>query len=252
MGAESREVLRVEDVAVHYGGIKAVDGVNLTVTEGAIVGILGPNGSGKSTLLAALTRLVPLTRGDVLFDGFSYRGTRPADVARHRIARTFQTVRLLDDLTVRQNVMLATDVPPIGSRPSRVARASSVERALERVGIADLAPAYPDELSYGMQRRVEIARALAADPRLLLLDEPTAGMGRREKDEVKDLLVSARRSGVTQILVEHDVQMMVETCDYLYAMNFGVVIAEGAPLDVVRDPAVQEAYMGRTTGAQDA
>jgi branched-chain amino acid transport system ATP-binding protein len=242
-------VLDVRDVAVHFGGIKAVDGVSLQLTEGKVFGLLGPNGSGKSTLLAALTRLVDVTRGELLFDGRSYQTCRPAEVPRLGIARTFQTVRLLADLTVRENIALGADLHLVRSggarRERRAAAGALVDETIERVGLAGLERLRPGELSYGYQRRVEIGRAIALRPRLICLDEPTAGMNRSERAEISQLLMRLRDEGLTALLVEHDVQMMVETCDYLFAMNFGVLIAEGKPESVVREPAVQEAYLGR-------
>ncbi|CAN5345520.1 ABC transporter ATP-binding protein [soil metagenome] len=243
--ATDEPLLEARDIAVHYGGIKAVDGVTISLTPGKIFGILGPNGSGKSTLLAAVTRLTPLTRGELVFDGRPYQTTSAHNVARRRIARTFQTVRLLNSRTVYDNIVLATDVPAIGSRPSIAERRANVDEAIILSGIGDFVSYYPDELSYGAQRRVEIARALASKPRLLLLDEPTAGMNRHEREEIGGLLQELRSGGLTQLLIEHDVQMMVDTCDYLYAMNSGVLIAQGLPREVVRNPAVQEAYLGK-------
>jgi ABC-type branched-subunit amino acid transport system ATPase component len=247
-------VLATTDVAVHFGGIKAVDGVDLVLQPGEILGILGPNGSGKSTLLAAITRLVPLTRGRLLLDGADYTASPAHRLARHGIARTFQTVRLLPDLTVLENVQLGADLH--AGRASRLREllrrgaAAEVADAVERTGIGDVLDRHPGELSYGTARRVEIARALAARPRVLLLDEPTAGMNQTERREVAGLLRRLRDEGLAQLLVEHDVQMMVDTCDRLLAMNQGVPIADGASADVVREPAVQQAYLGE--GARGA
>jgi ABC-type branched-subunit amino acid transport system ATPase component len=161
-------------------------------------------------------------------------------------------VRLLSNRTVSDNVALAGDIPRPGLRRTRDQRLSDIDNAIERTGIRSLLKSYPDELSYGSQRRVEIARALAARPRLLLLDEPTAGMNPRERESIARLLRKLREEGLTQLLIEHDVQMMLDTCDHLYAMNFGRLIASGAPPDVVRNSDVKKAYLGRRSEQQDA
>ncbi|MCW2841461.1 MAG: ABC-type branched-chain amino acid transport system ATPase component [Aeromicrobium sp.] len=237
-------LLVVDDVAVHFGGVKAVDGISFEIAEGSITGIIGPNGSGKSTLIAALTRFVPLTRGALTFDGVDLHRLRASDIARHGIARTFQTVRLLPDLTVEENVRLGADVSKDRrGAPERVAS------ALEATGLTEVRRSYPGELSYGTQRRVEIARAVAMAPRLLLLDEPTAGMNQGERTEITGLMKQLSADGLTQLLVEHDVQMMLDACDHLVAMAAGRLITNGNPADVVRHPGVREAYLGRKWGA---
>jgi branched-chain amino acid transport system ATP-binding protein len=243
--APSTMIFEADDVAVHFGGVKAVDGITFGLPEGKIVGILGPNGSGKSTLVGAITRHVPLTRGTLTFLGEDYGADRPHKVPHRGIARTFQTVRLLEERTVLENVLLGTDSLATGGREDRKLARDRAERAMVRTGCEHLAKVRPDELSYGNRRRVEIARAIAMEPKLLLVDEPTAGMGRSEKDEISELMAALRGEGLTQLIVEHDVQMMVDTCDILLAMNFGKLIVEGEPREVVRHPAVQEAYLGK-------
>jgi len=253
-------VLELTDVAVHFGGVKAVDGITLRLEPGLVYGIIGPNGSGKTTLIGAITRLTKLTRGQLLFDGSSYLGLRASGLARLGVARTFQTVRLLPDLDVVQNIMLGFDgrsdrgdagEPRTAERGSLWGRAigrstrPEVADAIARTGLEGFERYYPSELSYGTQRRVEIARAIAMNPRLLLLDEPTAGMNQAERAEISALMRELRSQGLCQLLVEHDVQMMIDTCDYVFAMNTGRLIAEGEPRDVVQNPLVQEAYLGR-------
>jgi len=249
-------VLELRDVAVHFGGVKAVDGISMKLHPGLIYGIIGPNGSGKSTLIGAITRLTALTRGEMLFDGQPYEGVSPSRLAALRVARTFQTVRLLPDLDVRSNIQLGADArrspaeaetpkPSLWSRLRGETVGPAVADAIARTRLEGFEDYYPSEMSYGTQRRVEIARAIAMDPRLLLLDEPTAGMNQTERAEISLLLREMRSEGLSQLLVEHDVQMMIDTCDYVFAMASGRIIAEGTPRDVVQNPLVQEAYLGR-------
>ena len=249
-------VLELRDVAVHFGGVKAVDGITLRLEPGLIYGIIGPNGSGKTTLIGAITRLTQLTRGDLLFDGTSYTSVRPEALVQLGVARTFQTVRLLPDLDVQQNIQLGADthgeraggdvLSRLKGLAGRGATPPAVADAIARTGLAGFERFYPTELSYGTQRRVEIARAMAMNPRLLLLDEPTAGMNQAERAEISRLMRDMRSEGnLCQLLVEHDVQMMIDTCDYVFAMNTGRLIAEGEPREVVQNPLVQEAYLGR-------
>ena len=251
------ELLRIDDVKVHFGGVKAVDGITSCVEQGALYGLVGPNGSGKSTLLGAVSRLTRLTSGALLFEGHEYQHESPAHSARMGIGRTFQTVRLLPSLTILENVMLGADCRSFGlsifanwlapwrTRSCELAAREAAERVIDRLELSGMEGRYPGMLPYGTQRRVEIARALASDPKILLLDEPTAGMNREERDDIGRLLQDLQRQGLTQILVEHDVQLITDVCSHIFVMNFGRLIAEGEPNRVVQLPAVQEAYLGK-------
>jgi ABC-type branched-subunit amino acid transport system ATPase component len=249
-------LLRTEDVEVRFGGVTAVDGASMAVGRGALLGLIGPNGSGKSTLLGGISRMTSLTSGRLFMDGEEY-----TDVPVHRanamgISRTFQTVRLLSSMTVLQNAMVGAATTavqgsavaswllvPRSRRAEREARATA-EHALERVGMQDFRRSFPQDLPYGRQRKVEIARALASDPKVLLLDEPTAGMSHSERNEVADVMMELNESGLTQVLVEHDLAMIHRVCSHAVAINFGRIIAEGSPHEVASDPLVREAYMG--------
>jgi branched-chain amino acid transport system ATP-binding protein len=250
-------LLEARDVKVHFGGVKAVDGVGLNLTEGKLFGLVGPNGSGKSTLLAALSRLTDLTSGSMRFAGRSYEHETAQWVSRMGLGRTFQTVRLLPSLSVLENVMVGADSRLYGPRivsnwvmPWRTRRREKECRraamtAVERLELAELRDQPAGALSYGTQRRVEIARVLAASPKLVLFDEPTAGMSHEERHAIGQVMRQLRAEGITQILVEHDMQLISDVCEHIFVMNSGVVIAEGDARTVVQDPAVQEAYLGR-------
>ncbi|GAA1853432.1 ABC transporter ATP-binding protein [Pseudonocardia ailaonensis] len=251
--ATAPPVLELRGVSVHYGGVKAVDRVSMSMAEGKIYGVIGPNGSGKSTLIGAITRLVPLTAGELLLDAVPYSGARAHRLVALGVSRTFQTVRLIPNLTVYENVELGADLRRPGQfarrvpglHPTREELAAAVDRAITVTGLDSLRRRLPAELSYGAQRRVEIARAIAARPRFLLLDEPTAGMNQIERHEIADLMHRLCSAGISQLLVEHDVQMVVDTTDHVFAMTAGTLVTEGRPEDVIRDPRVQEAYLGR-------
>jgi ABC-type branched-subunit amino acid transport system ATPase component len=207
--------------------------------------------------------LVPLTSGQLFFDGAEYTGVPSHVPSRLGIARTFQAMRLLEDMTVRQNVMIGAGSTavrrsavtnwlnlPRSFADERAARALADE-SLAKVGMEGYASSYPSDLSYGMQRRVEIARALATQPKLLLLDEPVAGMSQAERRDIGQLLLSLRSEGLTQVLVEHDLAMIHRLCDMSYALNFGQVIASGPAEKVAAEPAVREAYLGHRAATKD-
>lgn len=248
-------LLSVQDLKVHFGGVKAVDGVTLDLERGKLYGLVGPNGSGKTTMLNAISGMTPLTGGTLTFDDRDVSGFRADQVSRVGVSRTFQGIRLLPTLTVRENVLLGVDGfvggdGGDGGRWGRAARkariaARAADDAIERLDLGGVSGSYPGSLSYGTQRRVEIARAVARDPRVLLLDEPVAGMNREERQEIGAIIRSLREDGLTQLLIEHDLRMILDLCDHMFVMNFGLLVAEGEPRETASLPVVQEAYLGR-------
>jgi ABC-type branched-subunit amino acid transport system ATPase component len=249
----SNTLLHLDDVKVHFGGVRAVDGISIDLERGKLYGIVGPNGSGKTTLINAISRFVPLTAGTVSFDGGVLSGMRPFQASRAGLARTFQAIRLLPTLTVRENVLVALDRLGDGRggslwrrRPAERRQAEeAADVALERLRLTRLAGEYPANLPYGTQRRVEIARAIAPGPKLLMLDEPIAGMNREERAEIAEIMTELRDDGLTQLLIEHDLRIVLSVSDHIFVMNFGKCVAQGPPRETAARPEVQEAYLGR-------
>lgn len=250
-------LLEMEDVRVSFGGLHAVAGMSLSLEAGRLHGLVGPNGSGKTTLLNAISRVGPLTSGTIRFAGRDIRAVPGYELGLMGLARTFQSIRLIPTLTVRENVLVGSDQSATrqargsGSRLTAGRRGTQLsarlaDQALKRLEISDVARELPGTLSYGTQRRVEIARALAGGPQLLLLDEPVAGMNHAERQEIGRLLRSLRDGGVTLLLIEHDLRMLLELCDDLSVMDFGKCIATGNPVATAALPIVQEAYMGKS------
>jgi ABC-type branched-subunit amino acid transport system ATPase component len=240
--------LEAESVGKRFGGVGALKGVSLSLAEGQIVGLIGPNGSGKTTLLNCLSGVFPATSGRISIDGRALSGAA-YKAARRGVVRTFQNIRLFGRLTALQNV----EAGALGA--GRVARRRSRsygEQVLEELGIAPLADRFAETLSYGDQRRVEIARALAARPRYLLLDEPAAGMNDAESDELAGSIERIRGDhGCGVLVVEHDLRLIMRVCESIVVLNEGDVISRGRPDEVRADPAVVAAYIGTEVPSGD-
>jgi branched-chain amino acid transport system ATP-binding protein len=243
-------LLEVTDLRVTYGGVVAVDGVSLTVDEGEVVGLIGPNGAGKSSLIDALTGYHPAAGGRITFEGRSLRGRPAYAVARRGLARTFQSVELFDDLTVRENLLVAAERPgPLDALrdlllPSRPRGAAAVAWASGVCGLDDVADRYPHQLPHGRRKLVGVARALAQRPRLVLMDEPAAGLDTDESLAFGQRLRTLPGHGVSVLLVDHDMGLVLGTCDRVQVIDFGREIACGTPDEIRADDGVIAAYLG--------
>ena len=253
--AKGEVIAELKGLTKEYGGVHAVRGVDLTVRSGDVVGLIGPNGAGKTTLVNMISGLTPPSSGTATVLGVPIGRTPVHKIAAAGVTRTFQHSKLFNRLTALENVLIGAHLVakptflrrllwlPSARRDERLALEHAA-RCLRRVGLLDKADVLAKGLSYGDQRRLEIARALAADPSLLILDEPAAGMNHVEADELSDLIRSLTEDGLTIIFIEHNVGMVLDTCDHIIVLNFGEVLADGTPAEIAADERVIDAYLG--------
>jgi branched-chain amino acid transport system ATP-binding protein len=265
--AENRhKLLEVKGLTMDFGGLRAVDSVTLEVYEGDIAALIGPNGAGKTTFFNCITGIYNPTKGDVLLHpkGLKTRrlnGLKPNKVTEMGLARTFQNIRLFPDMTVLENVMIGRHCRTNAGIFKAIIRNKSVRdeeqlivessyQLLEKVGLADFANEFSKNLPYGAQRRLEIARAMATEPFLLLLDEPAAGMNPHETSELEDLIEKiSTEEKIAILLIEHDMKLVMNVSNSIYVMEYGKKIAEGIPQEIKDNPKVIEAYLGEETDA---
>jgi ABC-type branched-subunit amino acid transport system ATPase component/ABC-type branched-subunit amino acid transport system permease subunit len=252
-------LLAVEGLAKHFGGLRAVDGVDMEVRRGEIQALIGPNGSGKTTILNMLSGLYVPTVGEILLDGATVTGRKPHVITAHGVARTFQNIRLFGDLTVLDNVMIGQHsrsraglIPgvlrPVSQQAEEAAMRGKASGMLEFVGLGGKEFAGARSLPYGQQRLLELARALVSDPKLLLLDEPAAGLNAAETETLLDLLFQIQDRGITILLVEHDMSLVMNVSDHITVLNFGKKIAEGSAEAIEKNQEVIDAYLGTEVG----
>ncbi|CAN5567262.1 hypothetical protein BH23ACT3_BH23ACT3_14600 [soil metagenome] len=253
-------LLETQGLTVRYGGLAANDEVDLSVEAGKLVGLIGPNGAGKTTFIDAITGFTHVSAGAVEFDGHDLAGLSPDDRAHLGLSRTFQSLELFEDLSVRDNLLVAAERPRWYSflldilRPERESKeyTDQVDNALSILGIFDLADRLPSDLSHGQRKLVGVARALAANAKLLLLDEPAAGLDTAESQLLGSHLRRFVQQGTTVFLIDHDMGLVLNVCDYIYVLDFGRIIAHGTSAQIRKDPAVIAAYLGDSAGEAQA
>ncbi len=248
-------MLALTEISKSFGGLQVLDNVTLSIPRHGIFGLIGPNGAGKTTLFNLITGMLQPSGGTIEFAGRSLTGLPAHKITRHGLARTFQNIRIFREMTLIENVLVALSdnspyhafsmlLPSVGYRQAAALQRDRAQELLARVGLAEKADTMAETLSYGEQRRLEIARALATRPQLLLLDEPAAGMNSAEKLLLMDELLKLEDSGLALLIIEHDMRFIMELSRQIAVLNFGRLIAQGTPEEIRADGAVVEAYLG--------
>ena len=245
-------LLETRGLTVSYGGLHANDSIDLDCPEGKLVGLIGPNGAGKTTLIDAITGFTPISQGTVSFDGHDLAGMGPDKRSLLGLTRTFQSLELFEDLSVRDNLLAAAERPRwysilsdvVAPRRNEHSHREQVEWVLDAFQVAPLADMMPNDLSHGQRKLVSVARALAARPRFVLLDEPAAGLDTAESKMLGSHLRECLTSDMGMFLIDHDMGLVLNVCDYIYVLDFGRIIAQGTPTEVRANPAVIAAYLG--------
>jgi branched-chain amino acid transport system ATP-binding protein len=241
-------LLRVERVSVHFGGLAALGDVELGVEEGRITGLIGPNGAGKTTLFNVITGLQEPTEGRVLLNEEEITNLRPHRRARLGIGRTFQRLEVFGSLTARENILVSAEIRRGWARGEAADPRGESEELLDRVGLRQVADERVDALPTGLARLVELGRALATRPQILLLDEPSSGLNEGETEVLGDLLIDLARQGLGVLLVEHDVGLVMRVCEIIHVLDFGRILAVGTPPEIQANVDVQTAYLGTSAG----